>query len=129
MTESQQELLHKAQRSIEAAQSLLRDSYPEFAVSRAYYTMFYIASAILEGENMTCSKHSAVISAFGRYFVQPKRVFVESHRWLIEAQELRLMGDYGESGEITQEQAEQQIERAQKFIELGQEFITNNLEI
>jgi uncharacterized protein (UPF0332 family) len=48
MTDSQQELLHKAQRSIEAAQSLLRDGYPEFAVSRAYYTMFYIASAILE---------------------------------------------------------------------------------
>ncbi len=51
--------------------------------------MFYIASAILEGENMTFSKHSAVISAFGRYFVQPQRFFVESHRWLIEAQELR----------------------------------------
>ena len=82
--------------------------------------MFYIASALLEGENMTFSKHAAVVSAFGKYFVQTKRVFVDSHRWLIEAQELRLTGDYGESGEITQEQAEQQIERAQKFIKLGQ---------
>ena len=120
MTESQQELLLKAHRSLEAARSLLRDGYPEFAVARAYYTMFYIASALLEGENMTFSKHSAVVSAFGKYFVQTKRVFVDSHRWLIEAQELRLTGDYGESGEITQEQAEQQIERAQKFIKLGQ---------
>ena len=33
------------------------------------------------------------------------------------------MGDYGESDEITQEQADLQIERAQKFIELGQVFI------
>ena len=120
MTESQQELILKAHRSLEAARSLLRDGYPEFATARAYYTMFYIASALLEGENMSFSKHSAVISAFGKYFVQTKRVFVESHRWLIEAQELRLTGDYGESGEITQEQAEQQIERAQEFIKLGQ---------
>ncbi len=120
MTEAQQELLIKAQRSLEAAQSLLRDGYPEFAVSRAYYTMFYIASAFIEGENMAFSKHSAVISAFGRYFAQPKRVFVESHRWLIEAQELRLTGDYGEPFAVTQEQAEQQIERAQKFLELGE---------
>ena len=115
MTESQQELLLKAHRSLEAARSLLRDGYPEFAVARAY-----IASALLEDENMTFSKHSAVVSAFGKYFVQTKRVFIDSHRWLIEAQELRLTGDYGESGEITQEQAEQQIERAQKFIKLGQ---------
>ena len=40
MTESQQELLLKAHRSHEAARSLLRDGYPEFAVARAYYTMF-----------------------------------------------------------------------------------------
>ena len=41
MTESQQELLLKAHRSLEAARSLLlRDGYPEFAVARAYYTMF-----------------------------------------------------------------------------------------
>lgn len=46
----------------------------------------------------------------------------------MEAQELRLMGDYGQSGEITEEQADQQIERAQKFIELGQVFIVSNLE-
>ena len=68
MTDSQQELLHKAQRSLEAAQSLLRDGYPEFAVSRAYYTMFYMASAILEGENMTFSKHSAVIQCIWQIF-------------------------------------------------------------
>ena len=120
MTESEQELLLKAHRSLKAARSLLRDGYPEFAVARAHYTIFYIASALLEGENMTFSKHSAVVSAFGKYFVQTKQVFVDSYRWLIEAQELRLTGDYGESGEITQEQAEQQIKRAQKFIKLGQ---------
>lgn len=55
MTEAQRELLLKAQRSLEAARSLLRNGYPEFAAARAYYTMFYIASALLEGENMTFS--------------------------------------------------------------------------
>jgi hypothetical protein len=33
---------------------------------------------------------------------------------------VRLTGDYGESGVITQEQAEQQIERTQEFLKLEQ---------
>jgi uncharacterized protein (UPF0332 family) len=42
MTQDQQELLSKAHRSLSAATILLQTGYPEFAASRAYYTMFYV---------------------------------------------------------------------------------------
>jgi len=40
-------LLQKAKESLEAARGLLRDGYPDFAASRAYYAMFYVTEALL----------------------------------------------------------------------------------
>jgi len=89
LTEDQLELLQKARQSLSAAQLLLASSYADYAASRAYYTMLYIAEAFLESEGMSFSRHSAVISAFGQYFARTGRVPTEFHRFLIEAQALR----------------------------------------
>ena len=97
MTEDQRELLQKAASSLSAAKLLLEGGYPDFAASRAYYTMFYVAEAFLEGEGMSFSKHSAVIAAFGKHFAHAGKVPVDFHRYLIEAQEARHTGDYGKT--------------------------------
>lgn len=119
MTNEQQELLIKAQHSLDASKLLLSNDYSGYATSRAYYTMFYIAEAFLEGEGLTFSKHSAVIAAFRREFAKPKRVSPEFHRFLIEAQELRTTSDYGQLNAITLDQATEQIERAEKFLAIA----------
>lgn len=123
MTDEQLELLLKARQSLSAARVLLDNGYPEYAVSRAYYTMFYIAEAFLSGEDMSFSRHSAVISAFGRVFASTGRVSVEYHRFLIKAQELRNAADYGQLNAVTIEQANEQITRADQFLELAQNSI------
>jgi len=61
-----QALINKAKDSLGAAKSLARDGYYDFAASRAYYAMFYIAEAMLMQLEHSYNKHSAVISAFGR---------------------------------------------------------------
>ena len=81
MSDEQQELLLKAQQSLEAAKLLLHNDYPDYATSRAYYTMFYVASALLAGEGLGFSKHSAVIAAFGREFAKTQRISPEFHRY------------------------------------------------
>jgi len=123
MTEDQLELFLKARQSISAAIVLLNNDYPDYAVARAYYAMFYIAEAFLEGERLSFSKHSAVISAFGREFAKTGKVPVEYHQWLIKAQELRNAGDYGGLNIVTIEQANQQIIYAKQFLELGENLI------
>lgn len=120
MTDEQLQLLLKAHQSLSAAKMLLDGNYSDFAASRAYYTMFYIAEAFLEGEGMSFSKHSAVISAFGREFTRTNRVPVEFHRFLIEAQELRNSGDYGAFNAVSLEDAEELITRAEQFLELAE---------
>jgi uncharacterized protein (UPF0332 family) len=123
MTEDQLELLLKARQSLSAARLLLDNGFPDYATSRAYYTMFYIASAFLEGEGMSFSSHAAVISAFGREFARTGRVAVEFHQFLIRAQDLRNAGDYGQLNAVTAQQANEQITHAEQFLELAQNLI------
>ena len=119
MTDDQRELLLKAQQSLEAAKLLLTNNFPDYAASRAYYSMFYIAEAFLEGEGLSFSKHSAVIAAFGREFAKTQRVPTNFHRFLIEAQELRTTGDYGQLNAVTTDQAAEQIDHAERFLTLA----------
>ncbi len=47
MTEEIDKLVRKAKRSLEAAKRLFDDADYDFSVSRAYYSMFYCAGALL----------------------------------------------------------------------------------
>jgi uncharacterized protein (UPF0332 family) len=47
MTSGIEALFTKARESLAAAQVLIKDGYYDFAASRAYYAMFYVASALL----------------------------------------------------------------------------------
>ena len=63
-------LIEKAERSLKAAKDLFSEEYYDFAISRAYYTMFYCAQALIFTKNLSFSKHSALISAFGKEFIK-----------------------------------------------------------
>jgi uncharacterized protein (UPF0332 family) len=65
MKPEQLNLIQNARHSISAVKLLLDNGFPGYAAARAYYAMFYIAEAFLDGEGMSFSKHSAVIGAFG----------------------------------------------------------------
>jgi uncharacterized protein (UPF0332 family) len=122
MTPEQQGLLEKAHRSLQAAKLLNAQQLAEFAVSRAYYAMFYVAEALLEGEGFTFSKHSAVIAAFGQQFAKTGRIPAEFHRYLIAAEQSRIRADYNIEPNLTQADAAQIIERAEVFLTFAQQF-------
>jgi uncharacterized protein (UPF0332 family) len=48
----------------------LRDGDIDFAASRAYYSLFYIASALLLSRGLSFSSHSGVIANFGKEFAR-----------------------------------------------------------
>ena len=123
MKPEQTALLKKAGESLRAAQLLATNELLDFAASRAYYTMFYVAEAFLLNEGLTFSSHAAVISAFGRDFARTGRVPVEFHRYLIDAQDLRNQGDYGIDSAITESEANELIGHAQQFLELAERLL------
>jgi len=123
MTDEQRGLLLKAKESLAAAELLLKEGHPDFAAARAYYTMFYVAEALLLGEDLSFSKHSAVNTAFGRTFVATKRVPAEFHRYLLDAFTYRNAADYEIEPGLSEGVAAEQIARAKKFIQLGEQML------
>lgn len=109
----------KADESLSAARLLHQHGMYNFAVSRAYYAMFYTAEALLLLDSLAFSKHAGVISGFGHYFVKAGRIDALFHRFLIDAQALRTLGDYDPIAALSREQSDEQLERAGQFIAMG----------
>lgn len=116
MTEEQAALLEKTAQSIAAARPLSDNDFFEIASSRAYFAMFYAATAVLLEKNLHFRKHSAVHAAFGHDIARPGIVRVELHGWLLDAAKARAVSDYRIEGQITPDETSTHIERAGRFL-------------
>ena len=123
MNEDIKALLSKAQESLAAAKLLRSQGYHGFAASRAYYAMFYVAEALLASLGQSFSSHGGVIGAFGREFAKTEKLDPKFHRWLIDGQDARNVGDYGVGVEITEDQANELVDHADEFIRIVHEYI------
>lgn len=103
-----------------AAELLARDGYYGFAVSRAYYSMFYIAEAMLLEHGLRFTSHAGVISAFGQHFSKTQKVPSEFHKYLLAAQDGRTEGDYDIHPKLSAEDATLAIGRAHEFIQFAE---------
>ncbi len=119
MRPEQARLLAKARQSLEAAKLMEQEGFHDFAVSRAYYTMFYLAEAFLLGLDLAYSKHSAAIAAFGEKFAKTGVVPAELHRYLTEGQDSRNAADYTFGSALSESDAREQILRAERFLEVA----------
>lgn len=116
-----QPLMAKARKSLDAARALADDGYYDFAVSRAYYAMFYVAEALLAHLGQAYGKHAAVIAAFGREYAKTQRLDPKFHQWLIAAQNLRNTGDYGIDAPVTEQDANTVCQWADDFISAAEQ--------
>ena len=123
MTPDIRPLLDKAEQSLAAA-ALLRDQgYFDFSVSRAYYSMFYVAEALLASIGLSYSSHGAVLGAFGREFAKAGKLDIRFHRRLIDAQDYRNTGDYGIDVALTPEQAQKLCGWARQFLDAAESHL------
>jgi uncharacterized protein (UPF0332 family) len=118
-------LFEKAEQSIDAARLLHSQKFFPFSVSRAYYAMFYAAEALLTSLGLSYSSHGAVIGGFGREFAKTELLKRKYHRWLIDAHDMRSMGDYGVGDDISGDDSAEMISRAAEFVEIAIEFYSN----
>jgi uncharacterized protein (UPF0332 family) len=62
--------MENAQEMLVVAEELLRNNHDNSACNRAYYGIFYAASALLYSKGKSYGKHSAVLAAFRQYFIK-----------------------------------------------------------
>ena len=110
-------LVLKARESLQAAALLRSEGYQDFAVSRLYYAMFYATEALLLDRGLSFSSHSAVIAAFGREFAKAGILDPRFHRYLIDAQDLRNLADYGIGVSVSEAESKELLSWAQEFVE------------
>jgi len=116
-------LLAKADRSIEAARMLNDEGHADFAASRAYYAIFYVAEALLLERGLSFSSHAALIGAYGREFAKSSVLDTKYHRYLIDAQDLRNIGDYAIGQEIVEDQADLICRWAEDFLKAARSYL------
>lgn len=116
-------LLDRARDAIEAADILLTNEKVDIAAGRAYYAMFYTAEALLNEKGLAYNKHGAVHAAFGKYFAKTKLLDPKYHRWLIDAFDKRLIGDYGVEANLQMDNVATMIHQAQEFLEAAKKYL------
>lgn len=85
--------------------------------------MFYVAEALLLGQGRSFSKHSAVLAAFGEHLAKPGLVPAQLHKYLLDGEDSRHVGDYDLGPGLSAAEADEQIRRAQEFLDLAARLI------
>ena len=123
MKEHTRKLLDKSLDSIEAAEGLMNMSKVEFAAGRAYYAMFYVAEALLGEKGLEFSQHGQVIGAYGLHFAKTKELDPKYHRWLADAFDTRIVGDYDVDTGISTTIVAEIINQAREFLLVAQAYL------
>lgn len=109
--------LKQAEESINEAACLFSGKgSPRSIINRAYYAMFYSVLALMVFEPYSSPKHSGVLSYFNKRFIKEGVLAEELGRSINKAFELRQEGDYREYVELSYEEVEPFIEKAEVFL-------------
>ena len=108
--------LEYSRRDLDAARSNLNAGYYHIVVSRSYYAMFYAANALLSSKDITRSKHSGVLSAFGEFFVKTGLIETQYAKMFGNAFTARLVSDYDVITTTDKSTAEDILNDANRFV-------------
>ena len=106
-----------AQEMMEVAKENLDNNRVNSACNRAYYGVFYAASALLFSKGKTFGKHSAVMVAFRQYFIKTgefEKKWSDDYEFIMDN---RHAADYDLYDPIDPEDAVLVLAKAQAFVE------------
>jgi uncharacterized protein (UPF0332 family) len=124
------QIMDKAEQALGSARLLLEAGDGDGATDRAYYAMFYAATAALSwtqpGEAQSFPKtHGGLIASFGLRLVQAGHLPTELGRSLNRVHELRLTADYLPEP-VPPDKAKRAVEEADAFIAAIGELLTRS---
>jgi len=120
-------LLDKAKRSQKTAELMFREKEFDFAGSRAYYTLFYVAQALLLERGLAFSSHAAVIANFGKEYAKTGLLNPNLHQYLIKAHDRRNIGDYGIGEHLSEDDVREMLAWGKEFIKTAEKFLKQAL--
>lgn len=125
MKESTQQLMLNAEETLHAAEVLFKEEYLRDAINRAYYSVFYIAEALLNEKDLRYSKHGTVHGAFAQHYIKTKIFDEKYHKLLTGAFRRRMLGDYEELTRFSSDEVIQVIEQAWDFLKTAKDYLAS----
>ena len=111
----QERRLVRSRQELAAARLLASGGFPAQAISRAYFAAFFAAEEALLALGETRSKHSGVVSAFGRLLIRQGGFEEATGRLLRSLFDRRNQADYAPV-EVPVEEADSAIYDAERFM-------------
>ena len=128
MNQEARKLLDKAERALQAAETLRKAGDAEYAAGRAYYAMLHATQALLRQHGLRYWKHGGVHSAFGEHFIKTGFLDPKFHRWLLDAFDARLRGDYDFDAMFEEEAVATIVRQTREFLEVARAFLEKEVE-
>ena len=113
--EIENELL-RAEKSLHAAQLLLKEQLLEDCLSRTYYAIVHAARAALLAHGVSVASHRAVRRLFGQHLIKSGKLAAHLSQILAEEQDDRLLADYDVLFDPELDRAQQRVADAETFL-------------
>jgi len=120
--------LEVAKEKLEAAKLLKSGGFFKDSISRSYYAIFSGARSLLALKKLDSEKHSGIISFFNLHFVKTGLVDKTCSKILGRAQIFQQRSDYGDYAIATEQEATEQIEKAEYFLKEVENYLKKELQ-
>ena len=108
----------RSSEELENAKTMLESGKFKLALNRSYYSIFHGMRAVNVLDEFDSSKHSGVIAHFNQYHVKTGDFSKEASKIIRTSSEMREHADYEDFFVASRQDAEEQVQKAQKFHEI-----------
>lgn len=107
----------RARDDLKAAEEMLASRFHLAAISRAYYALFYTATAVLLEKGITVHRHKQLGIEFRKHFIKTKELPKKYGEILEELFQARQTADYDAIPEISEARVGELLKEAKDFIQ------------
>ena len=115
--------LSSAREKLTSAKLLLEAGLYKDSIGRSYYAIFSAIRAILAARQVDFSKHAGVIAYFQKEFIKTGIFDKKYSKYLQQAFQIRNSCDYDDFFIVSEQDAEEQYERATEILTIIEEYI------
>ena len=125
ITELSKYRYERALEDLKNAKEVFNSGSYKLALNRSYYAIFHAMRAVNVLDEFDSSKHSGVIAHFNQYHVKTGDFEKIASKIIQNAMEMREHADYEDFFVASKKDAEEQINKAEQFLEYVKAFLSN----
>jgi len=112
-----------AKEDLETARDNFHGNHFRAANNRAYYAIYHLITAVLALEQVAFKRHKDTIAYFNKEYIKTEKFSRNFGRQISRAQEIRHASDYDEFYIASKEEAQEQIDAAEAFMNAVEQYL------